>query len=112
MKTSVKHTLVTEQQIKPNNEDQVLADILDKARKEYTDLEEAFDLMGWSDLPEALKVEIRHDVLAKVAELKGHFSTNDSFVERRRKTVRYWVESYQNGICTLQTAIDAVSIRS
>jgi hypothetical protein len=75
-------------------------------------MQQAFNLMGWGDLPDALKIEIHEDVKFMVEELKGRFSSCDPFVKRRRKSIHYWVSCYQDGICTLKTAINALKVKS
>lgn len=95
-----------------NNIEPVLRKVLKDAQQEYQQLQQMFKLMGWSDLPDALKAEIKNDVSAMVNELTGHYSSCDPHVERRRRRVVYWVETFRQGICSKQTAIDALRVRS
>lgn len=88
----------------------LLQSIFREAQQEYQQLEEIFRLMGWSDLPDALKIEIKDDVAAMVAELEGRYSTCDPHVLNRRKSVTYWVDMYRNGVCSLNTAIDSLKM--
>lgn len=94
------------------NLEPVLRKVLKEAEKEHRDLQQTFKLMGWGDLPDALKMEIKDDVAAMVDELQGQYSSCDPYVERRRQRVVYWVENYQNGVCSLDTAINALHIKS
>lgn len=89
----------------------LLQDIFEEAEQEYQQLKKGFDAMGWSDLPDRLKIEIKDDVAAMVDELEGAYSTCDPFVVKRRERVTYWVEMYQNHICSLNTVIDALKVR-
>ncbi|WP_232803182.1 hypothetical protein [Gracilimonas amylolytica] len=90
----------------------ILKRIERESRQEYNEMQEAFELMGWAALPDALKVEIHNDVRFMVEELKGRFSSVDPFVKRRRQTVTYWVNCYQDGICSLDAAIKALKVKS
>lgn len=89
----------------------VLGKVLQRARKEHRELQEAFELMGWDELPGELKIEIKDDMAAMIDEYKGRYSTCDPFVLKRRQRVIYWVENYQEGMCTLETAVQALRIK-
>jgi hypothetical protein len=93
------------------NLEPVLRKVLKEAEKEHRELQQMFDLMGWGDLPDALKMEIKDDVKAMVDELEGQYSSCDPYVARRRQRVVHWVQSYRDGICSLDTAIDALHIK-
>ena len=93
------------------NLEPVLRKVLKEAEKEHRELQQIFDLMGWGDLPDALKMEIKDDVKAMVDELEGQSSSCDPYVARRRQRVVHWVQSYRDGICSLDTAIDALHIK-
>lgn len=88
----------------------VLRKVLREASKEHRNLTEAFKLLGWSQLPDELKMAIKDDILAYMNELEGNYSTCDPFVVKRRKSVFFWVQSYLNGICSLETAIKTLKI--
>lgn len=89
----------------------VLRKVLIEAEKEHNHLQEMFRLMGWGNLPDKLKIEIKGDVAAMVDELNGQYSTCDPNVLRRRRSVTYWVNCYQDGICSLQTAIESLRVK-
>lgn len=93
------------------NLEPVLRKVLKEAEKEHRDLQQMFKLMGWIDLPDALKMEIKDDVAAMVDELQGQYSSCDPHVERRRQRVVYWVENYRDGVCSVDTAIEALHIK-
>jgi len=93
------------------NLEPVLRKVLKEAEKEHQELQNMFQLMGWGMLPDRLKIEIKDDVAAMVQELKGQYSSCDPHVARRRQRVVHWVSSYLDGICSLDTAIDALSIK-
>ncbi|MBD3616023.1 MAG: hypothetical protein HUJ22_05570 [Gracilimonas sp.] len=90
----------------------VLKRIQKESREEYTEMQQAFDLMGWSELPDELKIEIHNDVRFMVEELKGRFSSCDPFVKRRRESIHYWVSCFQDGICSLEAAIKALKVKT
>ncbi len=83
-----------------------------ESKQEFEEMQQSFELMGWGNLPDELKIEIYDDVRFMVHELKGYFSSCDEFVERRRNSVHFWVSSFQDGICTLQAAIKALKVKS
>lgn len=89
-----------------------LLTIIKQAKLEHQQTEEMFDLLGWGELPAELKFEIENDVKGYVDELLGRYSTNSSFVQRRRETVDFWVQSFLNKICSLETAVEALKIKS
>lgn len=82
-----------------------------EAEQEHKELQEIFALMGWEDLPDALKVEIKDDVSSMVDELQGQYSSCDPYVKKRRQSVTYWVNCYKDGICSLNTAIESLKVR-
>lgn len=94
-----------------DNLEPVLRKVLIEAEREHRELQQMFELMGWGDLPDALKIEIKDDVSAMVEELKGNYSSCDPFIARRRQSVIYWINSYEDGICSLQTAIEALRVK-
>lgn len=107
MNTALKNT---ESRLNTNLEP-VLRKVLKDAEKEHHQLQEMFELMGWGDIPDALKVEIKDDVSAMVNELRGQYSSYDPYVDRRRQRVVYWVENYRDGACSLDTAIDGLHVK-
>lgn len=89
----------------------VLRKVLIEAEQEHRELQNMFELMGWGDLPDALKIEIKDDVSAMVDELQGQYSSCDPHVARRRRSVVYWVNNFLNDVCSLATAIDALRVK-
>lgn len=94
------------QQVEP-----ILRKVLIEAENEHHELEEVFELMGWEGLPEDLKIEIKEDIKAFRDELTGYYSTCDPFVQRRRQRIDYWVRSFNDGVCSLKTAVNALRVR-
>lgn len=90
----------------------ILKRIERESQQDYNEMQEAFQLMGWADLPDTLKVEIHNDVKFMVEELKGRYSSCDPFVKRRRESVIYWVNCFQDEICSLEAAIKALKVKS
>lgn len=89
----------------------VILSIFHKAEKEYRQIEEMFTLLGWSHLPDQLKIVIEEDVKGYIDELHGQYCTNCHYVQRRRESVDFWVNSYLDGICSLDTATEALKIK-
>lgn len=90
----------------------VLKRIQQESIEEYNEMQEAFNLMGWGGIPDQLKIEIHEDVKFMVEELKGRYSSCDPFVKRRRNSIHYWVSCFQDGICSLDAAIQALKVKS
>lgn len=88
----------------------VLRSLLKAAAREHRELRQMFKLLGWEHLPGRLKMEIRDDVSAMAAELRGHYCSCDRHVERRRRRVLHWVTSYEDGLCSLPAAIAALRV--
>ena len=107
----MKTTATSPTDIKTFNIEPVLRKAFIEAEKEHQALQEIFALMGWGDLPDALKMEIKEDVASMVDELKGQYSSCDPYVNKRRQSVTYWVNCYKDGICSLRTAIEALKVR-
>lgn len=91
-------------------EEQVLNLIFHKAEAEYREFEETLVMLGWGDLPEELKMVIEEDVKGYIEELKGQYCTNSEWVQRRRESVDFWVNSYLDEICSLQTAVSSLRV--
>lgn len=89
----------------------LLQKVLQDAEQEHKKLQDVFGMMGWGDLPDALKIEIKDDVAAMVDELEGCYSTCDPYVLKRRERVTYWVDAFRDGICSLATAIEALKVK-
>ena len=90
----------------------VLKRIQQESIEEYNEMQQAFNLMGWGDLPDALKIEIHEDIKFMVEELQGRYSSCDPFVKKRRESIHYWVSCFQDGICSLDTAINALKVKA
>jgi len=88
----------------------MLISIFKKVELEKRKADEIFQTLGWGDLPSELKFEIEDDVIAYYNELHGLYSTNCEFVQRRRESVDFWVKSYMDRLCTLETAIDSLNV--
>lgn len=72
--------------------------------------DEIFSLMGWSALPDALKLTIAIDMIGFRDEIAGLFSTCNTHVMNRRKSIHYWVTEYLHGNCTAETAANALKV--
>ena len=103
------------QQVTPKASNLFIAPLLNRIKKEsareYSEMQQAFELMGWELLPDELKIEIYDDVRFMVMELKGLFSSNDPHVHRRRESVHFWVQSYLDGICSKDAALNVLKIK-
>ncbi|PWN06243.1 hypothetical protein [Rhodohalobacter mucosus] len=89
----------------------ILRSIFRKAEVEYKKTDETFRMLGWSELPTELKIAIEDDVKGYVEELAGSYSTNCPFVQKRRESIDFWINSYLDGICTLDTAMEALRLK-
>ncbi|MEX2600128.1 MAG: hypothetical protein WD355_00690 [Balneolaceae bacterium] len=98
-------SIKTRQRMEP-----VLRKVLAEAEIEHRQLQRMFELMGWGELPDELKIEIKDDVRFYAEELQGFYSSCDPHVQRRRESVHFWVHSYLDGLCTLDTAIRSVKM--
>ncbi|OAN62564.1 hypothetical protein A8B79_03180 [Balneola sp. EhC07] len=110
------HTLTTPAISKKSETKLFVAPLLNRIKKEskqeFVEMQQTFELMGWGELPDELKIEIYDDVRFMVQELKGYYSSCDQFVQQRRNTVHFWVSSFQDGICSLEAAIKALKVKS
>lgn len=73
---------------------------------------EIFEQMGWSGLPDELKMVIAIDMVGFRDELAGLFSTKDPRVLARRKSIYFWVNQFMDGHCTASTALHALRVIS
>lgn len=88
----------------------MLISIFKKVELEKRKSDEIFQTLGWEGLPSELKFEIEEDVIGYYNELHGQYSTNCEFVQRRRESVDFWVKSYMDHLCTLETAIESLKV--
>jgi hypothetical protein len=68
---------------------------------------EMYHALGWSDLKPKLKALIEPDIIEYVRTLLDGEPINAA-KEQRRRQILYWVEAYRTGMCTEQTAMDAL----
>ena len=88
-----------------------LLTILRNTKKQQAESEKMFAELGWEELPAALKFEIEDDVKGYLEELHGRYSSNCPYIQRRRESVDFWVQSFMEGICSLETAIDSLKVK-
>lgn len=88
----------------------LLVSIFQKVELEQRQTDEMFRVLGWHTLPSELKYEIEEDVIGYYNELHGFYSTNCEFVQRRRESVDFWVKSYMDSLCSIETAIDSLKM--
>ncbi|MCC5915582.1 MAG: hypothetical protein JJU46_14500 [Balneolaceae bacterium] len=96
---------------RPSTENRHIFSIFRKAAIEYRKTQQMFEMMGWGELPEELKLTIEQDVKGYVDELEGSYCTSCAYVQRRRKRVDYWVNCFLDGICSEKTAVDALRVK-
>jgi len=89
----------------------ILRKVLAEAESEHRELEEVYELMGWTAIPQELKMEIKEDIKAFREELLGNYSTCDPHVYRRRQRIDYWVRAYCEGLCSIKTAVNALRVK-
>lgn len=73
-------------------------------------LNQIYTAMGWDDLPYRLKFLIAPDIVGYFDELTDRYSTSDPFVLARRQRVLYWIDTFRNGHCSLDTIMNALRI--
>ena len=95
---------------KRKNSEPVILSIFRKAELEQKQSDEMFNLLGWGSLPAELKYEVEEDVKGYYDELHGLYSTSCEFVQRRRESVDFWIKSYKDGLCSLDTALDSLRL--
>lgn len=66
--------------------------------------------MGWSGIPDPMKLVIAIDLIGFRDELNGLYSTRDPHVLARRRSVNYWVNQYLNGTCSIETAVQSLKV--
>lgn len=88
----------------------LLFSIFHKAETEYRQIEQMFALLGWQELPNEIKLNIEEDVKGYIDELHGRYSTSCKLVQSRRERVDFWVNSYLDGVCTSDTAAEALKV--
>lgn len=93
---------------RPFEPEPVLRSIFREAELEHRQIQQMFKILGWGNLPDDLKYIIKEDVKGYIDELEGRYSTNCPLVQRRRESIDFWVNSYKDEICSLQTALDAL----
>lgn len=86
----------------------VLRSIFREAELEHRQIQQMFGLLGWEDLPDELKYSIKEDVKGYINELQGNYSTNCPLVQKRRERIDYWINSFKDGICSLESALNAL----
>lgn len=88
-----------------------LLTILRNAKKQQAESEKMFAEFGWENLPAELKFEIEDDVKGYMDELEGRYSSTCPYIQRRRESVDFWVRSFMEGVCSLETAVESVKVR-
>jgi hypothetical protein len=69
-----------------------------------------FEMMGWTALPESIKLVIAIDMIGFRDELQGLFSTRDSQVLNRRKRIYFWINNFLDGNCSEETVIQTLRV--
>lgn len=95
---------------KKRNSEPAILSIFRKAKLDQQQSDEMFNLLGWGALPAELKYEVEEDVKGYYDELHGLYSTRCEYVQRRRESVDFWVKSYIDGLCSLETALESLRL--
>jgi hypothetical protein len=82
----------------------------DKIHPLIKESRDILDWMGWSGIPDSMKLVIAIDMIGFRDELNGWYSTRDPYVLARRRSVYYWVNQYLNGNCTTETAEQSLQV--
>lgn len=86
------------------------SDVLARAGAEQRELSELLRLMGWQAIHPCVLLEVMDDLNGYLMELSGEYSSLCPFTRRRRERVDYWVSASIDGICSPETARDALRI--
>jgi len=70
---------------------------------------EMFHSLGWSDLKPRIKAIIEPDIHEYVRTLLDGEPIN-SAKEQRRRQILYWIEAFRSGMCSEETALDALRL--
>lgn len=89
----------------------ILFSIFHKAETEHRQVEQMFLMLGWGHLPGELKLVIEDDVKGYIDELHGSYCTSCPLVQRRRESIDFWINSFLDGVCTLDTAVEALKMK-
>lgn len=82
--------------------------LLEQAARSQNDLRDVLGLLGWDDLPVRLLLAVFDDLTAFALELKGEYASVCPFVRQRRKSVDHWIACWKEGLCSLDTAVQAL----
>ena len=78
---------------------------LPKPAGEYATI---LELLGWSDLPPVLVDVISDELDSYEEQIREGYCIMDQDVLARRHRIRYWVNAYRDGICSLAEAIERI----
>lgn len=84
--------------------------MLARAGAEQKALSQLLNALGWQAIHPMVLMEVVDDLNGYLLELLGEYSTICPFTRRRRERVDYWVSASLDGICTPETARDALRI--
>jgi len=101
MNTTISYQTEKQTEQTLNNVDKVF-------RKESQEFKDMLTLLGWQNLPDKLLAEIVLDIADMKKELQLRYCSTDNAKDLRRRQVHYWVESYRQGTCSLETAVNAL----
>jgi hypothetical protein len=77
-----------------------------KIRSRYLSV---LSLLGWTQLPISLLSVLSSDLDLWKMELEQGYMTTDQQTIKSRARIRYWVNAYTQGLCSLRTAIEMLS---
>jgi hypothetical protein len=65
--------------------------------------------LGWSTIPNALLLKIANDLSVWQKSVSENSDAQDVVIFERNARVRYWVKAYLANLCSLKTALQALS---
>jgi hypothetical protein len=91
------------------NHTQSFTPVLVPSGPDLFDLSEALAVLGWNNLPIEIHTRIKDDLLQFMRELNGKYATTDAKILKRRRRLTFWINSYIQGDCSLNTLLEMIA---
>lgn len=76
-----------------------------KPAGEYSNI---LELLGWDNLPGVLLEVISDELDSYEEQIREGYCVMDEDVLERRNRIRYWINAYQDGLCSLADTIKRI----
>ncbi len=80
----------------------------EKLRKPEAEYSTVLELLGWDDLPGVLLEVISDELESYEEQIREGYCVMDQDVLARRHRIRYWINAYRDGICSLADTIERI----